>query len=231
MKVTLLLLTFFLPFSFGLAQEIAVREQNKTLEGTEYRGYIGTVSGSLDVHRDLWLKQVKNKGKVRKKNSVYQIEDLVFSQITEKLMSGFTQILQEKDTTVSIWLGVDVASLEEGEDAKVLDEIKGMIYNYILDYRKSLVLKDIQDAERAASFTSRKHQRLIQDLETLQINLLDSENERKRLEESIKTIEFEIQVLKQKIENNKTDQETTYQDLEKIRKVLEMHKERLKKLN
>jgi chromosome segregation ATPase len=112
-----------------------------------------------------------------------------------------------------------------------MNEISGMLYTYVLDYKKSLVLNDIQNAERAAAFTSRQHQRLLQNLENLTLRLLDAENEKRRLEESVKTMELEIEVLKQRIENNKADQEKTYEELEQIRKVLEMHKERLKKLN
>lgn len=231
MKRISIILTFFSSLSFAFSQEITVKPENKTISGTEYVGFISSVEGSFDNHKDLWIKEMKNKGKVKKSNSYYKIEDFVFPQITEKLLTGCTQVALQRDSTVSIWLGIDVSTLEQDEASKVEEEVKGIVYNYILDYRKSAVLKDIEDAERAAAFTSRKHQKLISELETLQLKLLDAQNEKTRLEESIKSIEFEINVLQQKIENNKTDQETTYKQLEQIRKVLEMHKERLKKLN
>jgi len=231
MKRFSFLLTFFLSFGFAFSQEIKVNAENKTIDRVDYTGFITYAEGPFNDHKDLWTKEMKNKGKVKKNNSYFRIEDFVFPQITEKLLNGCTQVLQERDSTVSIWLGIDVSSLEQNEASKVIEEIKGLLYNYVLDYRKSAVLKDIEEAERAAAFTSRKHQKLLSDLETLELKLLDAQNEKSRLEESIKSIEFEIQVLQQKIENNKEDQETTYNQLEQIRKVLEMHKEKLKKLN
>jgi len=231
MKFTTYIITFFLNFSFVFAQEITVKEESKAIEKVTYAGYETTVNGSVEKHRDAWTKLLKNKGKVRKKNSLYFLEDFVFPQITDKLLTGVTQINQSRDSVVTIWLGIDSSVLEEEESGKLMNEISGMLYTYVLDYKKSLVLNDIQNAERAAAFTSRQHQRLLQNLENLTLRLLDAENEKRRLEESVKTMELEIEVLKQRIENNKADQEKTYEELEQIRKVLEMHKERLKKLN
>jgi len=230
MKFSIYILTVFLSLSFVYGQEITAKEETKTLENTKYPGYSISVEGKLDRHQDGWTKLLKNKGKVRKRNSLYSIEDFVFPQITEKLLNGYTQVML-RDTTVNIWLGIDVSELEGDEPQQILGEIKGMLENYVLDYRKSLVLDDIQNAERAAAYTSQQHQRLIRDMENLKIRLLDSENEKRRLEENLKTMELEIEVLKQKIVNNGADQERTLVELEQIRKVLEMHKERLKKLN
>jgi len=231
MKFTTYIITFFLNLSFVFGQEITVKEESKSIEKVTYTGYETTVNGDFEKHKDEWTKLLKNKGKVRKRNLLYFLEDFVFPQITEKLLTGVTQINQSRDSIVSIWLGIDSSDLESGESSKVMNEISGMLYSYVLEYRKSLILFDIQNAERAAAFTSRQHQRLIQNLDNLKLRLLDAENEKLRLEESVKSMELEIEVLKQRIENNQADQERTYEELEQIRKVLEMHKEKLKKLN
>lgn len=231
MKFIIYIITVFLGLGFAHGQEIMAKEDTQTIEGTEFAGYEINVEGDLDDHQDRWMRLLRNKGKVRKRSSRYSIEDFVLPQVTESLLDGYTQFKQERDTTITIWLGIDVSALSDDEPQAVLGEVKGMLENYVLEYRKSLVLDDIQDAERAAAFTSRQHQRLIQNLENLKIRLLDAENEKRRLEENLKTMELEIEVLKQRIVNNEADQETTLEELEQIRKVLEMHKERLKKLN
>ncbi len=227
-----LLMIFIIAFSYLLPdafpQKITINTQTKRVEGHNYRGYESDIRGDYEDIKSNWLKLLRKKAKLKTRRNHYQIDELALLNMG-MVVTGFSKI-SSNDSTVNIWLALNPEEILEDTVELVNNELESLLYNFTFEHYKSGIQKQINDAERAATFTSRKHQQLIQEAKSMDIKLLDVQNEKKKLEESLISIELELQVLLQRIENNKTDQETAYKDLEEIKKVLEGYKEKLKKL-
>jgi len=227
-----LLVIFFIALAYLLpdvfSQKITISVQTKRVGGHNYRGYESEIAGDYEDIKSDWLKPLRKNAKLKTKRNHYQIDELALLNLGI-VVTGFSKI-SSNDSTVSIWLALNTEEIPEDTIELVNSELESILYNFTFGYYKAGVQKQIKDAERAAAFTSRKHQQLIQEAKSMDLKLLDVQNEKKKLEESLTSIELELQVLLQRIENNKAHQETTYQDLEEIKKVLESYKEKLKKL-
>lgn len=227
-----LLVIFIIAFGYLLPdafpQKITINVQNKRVAGHNYSGQQSDITGDFEDIKSDWLKLLRKNAKLKIRRNHYQIDELALLNLGIEV-TGFSKI-SSNDNTVNIWLALYTEEIPEDTVELVNRELESMLYNFTFEHYKSGIQKQINDAERAAAFTSRKHQQLIQEAKSMDIKLLDVQNEKKKLEESLTSIELELQVLLQRIENNKADQEITYKDLEEIKKVLDGYKEKLKKL-
>jgi len=219
-------LAYLLPDAFP--QKITISSQTKRVNGHNYSGYQSEIAGDYEDIKSGWLKPLRKNAKLKTKRNHYRIDELALLNLGI-VVTGFSKI-SSNDSTVSIWLALNPEEISEDTIELVNSELESILYNFTFEYYKAIVQKQIKDAERAAAFTSKKHQQLIQEAKSMDLKLLDAQNEKKKLEESLISIELELQVILQRLENNKDDQESTYQDLEEIKKVLESYKEKLKKL-
>lgn len=227
-----LLVLFIIAFGYLLPdafpQKITINVQTKRVAGHNYSGQQSDITGDFEDIKSDWLKLLRKNAKLKIRRNHYQIDELALLNLGIEV-TGFSKI-SSNDNTVNIWLALYTEEIPEDTVELVNRELESMLYNFTFEHYKSGIQKQINDAERAAAFTSRKHQQLIQEAKSMDIKLLDVQNEKKKLEESLTSIELELQVLLQRIENNKADQEITYKDLEEIKKVLDGYKEKLKKL-
>lgn len=227
-----LLVIFIIAFGYLLPdafpQKITINVQTKRVAGHNYSGHQSDITGDFEDIKSDWLKLLRKNTKLKTRRNHYQIDELALLNLGIEV-TGFSKI-SSNDNTVNIWLALYTEEIPEDTVELVNRELESMLYNFTFEHYKSGIQKQINDAERAAAFTSRKHQQLIQEAKSMDIKLLDVQNEKKKLEESLTSIELELQVLLQRIENNKADQEITYKDLEEIKKVLDGYKEKLKKL-
>ena len=212
----------------AFSQKVTINTQTKRVEGHNYSGYESGIRGDYEDIKSNWLKLLRKNAKLKTRRNHYQIDELMLLNLGIEVI-GFSKI-SSNDSTVSIWLALNPEEISGDTVELINTELESLLYNFTFEHYKGGIQKQINDAERAATFTSRKHQQLIQEAKSMDIKLLDVQNEKKKLEESLTSIELELQVLLQKIENNKADQVTTYKDLEEIKKVLEGYKEKLKKL-
>lgn len=215
-----LLVIFIIAFGYLLPdafpQKITINVQTKRVAGHNYSGQQSDITGDFEDIKSDWLKLLRKNAKLKIRRNHYQIDELALLNLGIEV-TGFSKI-SSNDNTVNIWLALYTEEIPEDTVELVNRELESMLYNFTFEHYKSGIQKQINDAERAAAFTSRKHQQLIQEAKSMDIKLLDVQNEKKKLEESLTSIELELQVLLQRIENNKADQEITYKDLEEIKK-------------
>lgn len=89
----------------------------------------------------------------------------------------------------------------------------------------------IQEAEAAAQVISKRQQSLIEEHGSLTKELTDAEARKIELENMLEANKLKIASLKQRLIDNKAEQDTTYIDLQKVNSVIKDHKEALKRIN
>ena len=181
---------------------------------------------------DFWLHGLRELSKIRRKRDFYQIEQLKLPDEYYPEAIYYTRVTDRDSTSSKIWIALDPESLLAGEGGQ--ENVELALENFVasleISYEKYLIELQIADAERAATFTGRQQQRLIQEGRNLEFQLDESKAEKERLLESIEKLELEILALNQRIEDNKAAVEQSDVDLEKIRKMLNKYRENLKKL-
>lgn len=229
-------LLFVLACFHSYGQSLDAEKQKKRLPGGTYDGFFIELNGELEVIRNAWTGNLKELGKFRRKRRHYVVKEAVLQQFNN--ITLLTEIKMNRDSLVSVWLGYDAGAWSRDESNWSDDKIAALdnaVKVYLLafgqDHYRNRLQHEITETEQAANYISRKHQRLLQERKSLEIKLEELELEKNRLEEAINKITLEYKSTQQRIENNKQDADKALEDLEKINKVLESHKEKLKDLN
>ncbi|MEN8250236.1 MAG: hypothetical protein ABFS32_14985 [Bacteroidota bacterium] len=219
-------------FSGGLmAQDYSIREESERVNNKKYEGVSSLVYGDVDKVERYWNDYLKDNGKLRRKRNFYQVTQFSVKDMGVDTLTYVTRVTYSKDSLSKIWMapfGVDYTD----DDLKTLNEdLKRILKKATRGYYVSEVQKRIDQSEAAAKAASKKHQKLIYEGENFTSDLQSAKDLKLELETRLEETILKIKVLEQQIIDNKASSEQAYEDLEKIKKVIEAHKESMKKIN
>lgn len=225
------LLTLCLVIGFGAqAQTVKVEEQNKKIKGEDASGYQTTLEGAKEDVSAAWARFLKDVGKTK------QVLDYI--TVTDPAMGGtvyskaIVYALSDGNAeSTAVWLGIIESEWKVNDISLVTKELEKLTYRFGVKYYRDKIQAQIDEAVRALNAVERQQQRLVTQNRDLNIKLGNNEQEKVQLEKSLEANKLEHAVLLVKIENNKTSQDSVAEAGEQIKKVIELHKERQRKVN
>ncbi|MGE0770653.1 MAG: hypothetical protein AB7K37_02990 [Cyclobacteriaceae bacterium] len=225
------LLTLCLVIGFGAqAQTVKVEEQNKKIKGEDASGYQTTLEGAKEDVSAAWARFLKDVGKTK--------QALDYITVTDPAMGGtvyskaIVYALSDGNAeSTAVWLGIIESEWKVNDISLVTKELEKLTYQFGVKYYRDKIQAQIDEAVRALNAVERQQQRLVTQNRDLNIKLGNNEQEKVQLEKSLEANKLEHAVLLVKIENNKTSQDSVVEAGEQIKKVIELHKERQRKVN
>ncbi len=205
-----------------LAQKASVHSHKEKINEEKVKGYKSTIDGSVDDIIGQWTKKLRSLGKYRQRG-VYSTV-LNFS-INDQLFEDSTlyATAESDESSVTVWLG---SLVMDTEDYSISDFLKSSVYGFTIDYYRSVVQKQIDEAEKAVSITNRRHQRLVKDSVEYSNKLTSTKNEITRLEHLVEKNQLETKVLHEKLFANKNARDSVLLEIGKMKLVVEDHKKR-----
>ena len=110
-------------------------------------------------------------------------------------------------------------------------QLEKLVYQFGVKFYRDKIQAQIDEGQQAFDAVVRKQQRLTNQSKDLTIRLGNNEQEKVQLEKTLESNKLENLVLLQKIVNNKKAQDSVALASEQIKKVIELHKERQRKVN
>lgn len=225
------LLTLCLVIGFGAqAQTVKVEEQNKKIKGEDASGYQTILEGAKEDVSAAWARFLKDVGKTK--------QALDYITVTDPAMGGtvyskaIVYALSDGNAeSTAVWLGIIESEWKVNDISLVTKELEKLTYQFGVKYYRDKIQAQIDEAVRALNAVERQQQRLVTQNRDLNIKLGNNEQEKVQLEKSLEANKLEHAVLLVKIENNKTSQDSVAEAGEQIKKVIELHKERQRKVN
>jgi len=217
-------------YSQTIAQDYSVKAKTQRINDTKYSGFSISVDGTLSKVTDQTYTYLKAKSKLRRKRNYYSIAALQLDKI--KLDSTIVYLkIDDKFPQTAIWVGIKTAGLEQDR----IDNIEKNLQKELVHIARSYYVHEqelkILEAETAAQIISKNQQLLISSHAKLTSDLTEAEARKIELEELLKTNELDIGVLKQKLIDNKIAQDSIYLDLQKVNRVIEGQKQKLKEID
>lgn len=213
-----------------LAQDYTVNKKVQRINNAKYEGFSISINGPLDKVTDQVYRYVKNTSKIRRKRNYFSIAEFSMRDIALDSTIVFLKF-DEKENTTSVWMCIKSLNLED--DRKV--EIENALNNELVLIARSYYVHEqeikIKQSETAAQVISKKQQGLINENTSLTSALKSAEDRKIELETLLEENMFTIEVLKQKLIDNKFNQDSTYLDLLKINRVIEGQKKKLKEID
>lgn len=221
----------FLAFSPLLqAQKVTVNKKSDKVKGESAEGYTTTLDGKKEDVAVAWAKYIKTFGRVKSGSGYDFIENPAMGGTV--YTSGI--LYAKNDGNVesgSVWLGIR-ADEWTVNDIKIVEEtVEKLVYQFGIKFYKDKIQAQINEAQQALNIVVRKQQQLVGENKSLNSKLTNNEQQKIQLEKSLEANKLEHLVLQQKIVNNKKAQDSVAATTVPIKRAIEMHQERLRKVN
>ncbi len=213
-----------------LGQDYTVNTKTQRINDTKYNGFSINVNGPLSKVTDQTYTYFKANSKLRRKRNYYSIVELKMDKVQLDSTIIYLKI-DDKYPQTAIWLGIKTTGLEQPRVDKIEDALQKELVKVARSYYVHQQELKIIEAETAAQVISKTQQSLINEKVKLTANLETAEARKLELEELLKTNQLDIEVLKQKLIDNKFAQDSIYLDLQKVNKVIKGQKQKLKEID
>ncbi len=213
-----------------MAQDYSVSAKKQRINDIKYSGYSIKINGSISEVTDQTYSYLKKKAKLRRKRNYYSVAELKMENIRLDSTVIYLKI-DDKSPQTTVWLGVATSGLEQEIINTVDEAIQKELVHIARSYYVHQQELKILEAETAAQVISKNQQSLMDEKVKLTSNLETAEARKIELEGLLESNRLDIEVLKQKIINNKFAQDSVYLDLQKVNKVIEGQKQKLKEID
>jgi predicted RNase H-like nuclease (RuvC/YqgF family) len=212
-------------------QNVTVLKEKEKVKGTSIEVYALTLEGKKDDISSAWNKFLKDLGKLKQSTNPMTVSEPVISGTTYSANVFYADFKKNNENSSTVWAGINPAEWNEAEIGRVNRELDKLVYQFGVTYYRQKVQEQIDETQEALDAVEKQKQRTLNQNKDLTLKLSNNEQEKIQLEKSIEANKFENAVLKVKLENNKKAQDSLANVGVQIKKVMETHKEKQRKIN
>lgn len=217
---------FMLVSVFAYAQKVTVTKNTERVNGKNCDGHSTELTGSLaDVNNSL-TKYLKTFGKVKATGNQFQVTE---AQVNlTKYVNPFFASTKGKGDKVVVWMG---ASDESDSVKSIQRELERLVYEFGVKFYKDKIQADIDESLRAQAAAEKQQQRLTLEGKNLASRQEMNAKEKLRLQKSLADNKQDSIKFVTALAKNKISQDSLVIAAEQIKKMVETHKERQRKVN
>jgi hypothetical protein len=207
------------------AQTVTVTSNAEKIYNKNCTGYSTELAGTLEEANASLSKYLKPMGKVKVSGNQYQITEPQIN-LTQYTTPFFASV-KKKGDKVEVWMG----AVPSDSAKSIHTEMEKLVYNFGVKFYKDKIQADIDESIRAQVATEKRQQRLTLEGKNMTSRLEMNSKEKVRLEKSLADNKLDSIKLVTAIAQNKKSQDSLSVAAEQIRKMVEAHKERQRKVN
>jgi hypothetical protein len=132
---------------------------------------------------------------------------------------------------ISAWVGIKTDDWQKDDVETVNHDLEKMLHDFGVTFYREKIQKQIDESVRAGQAVERQQQRLQNQNRDLNGKIEDNKREKIQLEKALENNRIALETLIKRLEKNKKDQDSVAMAGEQIKKVIEMHRERQRKVN
>jgi hypothetical protein len=217
---------FMLAGVLAHAQKVTVSGNTERVNGKNCEGYSTELTGSLEEVNSSLTKYLKTFGKVKATGNQFQVSE---AQVNlTKYVNPFFASSKTKGDKVNVWMGVS----DESDSVKsIRSELEKLVYNFGIKFYKDKIQVDVDESIRAQTAAEKQQQRLTLEAKNLASRLEMNAKEKIRLEKALVSNKQDSIKLVTSLSKNKLSQDSVSIATEQIKKMVEAHKERQRKVN
>lgn len=210
-------------------QQYDIKKEAQRVNNKKYDGVSSVIDAEFAKVEQFWLDYLKENGKLRRKRNYYQLTEFSVRDLGVDTISYVTRV-ESANSASLVWLAPFDNGLSDEDIVTLNQDLEKILKMATRGYYVSEVQEKIDEAEAAAVAVSKNHQKLLYDSEKLATDLEGAEELKTDLQARLEETELKIRVLNQLIIDNKVAIDSVYNDLEQVKKVIEAHKDSMKKI-
>ncbi len=223
-----LLLTLLTLCSYAYSQTVKVRKEKMTVKGISMDGYAVDLEGTLAEVNSSYVKFLKTIGKTKQGDYITIAEANLNGLSLAQPVFGATR---GNGSSTTAWIGFDGSNGQKSDSENAMKALETAMKDFGVKFYRDKIQTQIDESEKARQTVDRAQQRLLYENKSLNNRLENNKKEKVNLEKAIEENKLENETLLRKLEENKKAQDSVAVAAEQVRKVVEMHKEKQRKVN
>lgn len=212
------------------AQKVSVNKDKQRIKGTNIDGYAAELTGTIEQVSSSYTKYLKTFGKIKTSGNQMQLSEAEIS--FTKYGSPLYATVHSKGEKTTVWLGLNASEWPAPEQAEqALKDLEKVVYDFGVKFYRDQVQLDIDESERALQAAEKQTQKLQVENKNLTSDLEFNQKEKARLEKVLAENKVQYDALIANIARNKKDQDSMALVADQVKKMVEVHKERQRKVN
>jgi len=218
------LVVVIIPF-IGSAQSIQVKKETSRIEGANASGYQVTLTGEEEDVKTSLGKYLKTIGKTKPSGD--------YITVAEPMINGkkYTDMLyatsRQTGNSPAVWMGVRAAG---GEESALDSDLRKLVYDFGVAFYREKIQVQIDESLRALQAVEKQQLRLTNQNKDLSNKVENNKREKIQLEKALVDNKLELEELTNRLAANAKAQDSIATATDQIRKVVEMHKEKQRKI-
>lgn len=210
---------------FCAAQNIELKQQSENIDGHNAYGFRVDLPATDEEVRSSLVRFMKAYGKTKTSSEFIAVSDAILegNKITGTLYATTT----ESGKGSIAWIGVASTA---GEESAFDHDLKKLTYNFAVTFQREQIQLQIDESLRALQAVERQHSRLQNQHKDLTNKVEGNKKEKISLEKALFENKNELENLTRKLATNAYAQDSVAKATEQIRKIVEMHRERQRKV-
>ena len=208
------------------AQKVSVSAGQERINGKNCEGYSTLLTGTLEEVNTALAKYLKTFGKVKSNGNQFQVLE---AQVNlTRYVNPFFAVTKAKGAQVSVWMG---ASEESDSVKSIRNELEKLAYNFGVKFYKDKIQGDIDESLRAQNAAEKQQQRLTLEGKNLASRQEMNAKEKIRLQKALADNRLDSAKFVHALARNKKSLDSLAIATDQIKKMVETHKERQRKVN
>lgn len=215
----------------GFSQTVTVNKQKEKVKGESVEVFAVSLEGKAEDVSSSLTRYLKEIGKLKMFAKPITVSDAIISGNTYSANVIYADVNKNNETNSTAWVGIIPSEWNEADVEKVNRGLEKLVYEFGVTYYRQRVQVQIDESQQALDAVEKQKQRMLNQNKDLTLKLSNNEQEKVQLEKSLEANKLENASLKIKLENNKKAQDSLANVGIQIKKVMDSHKEKQKKIN
>jgi hypothetical protein len=214
-----------------VAQKIKVTNESKTISNYQLNGYQVSIELDFNDTQKKWIKQLKTYGKVEKNNGEFIVKPASVPGLSTAGSAVFSKS-QKIGSLCQIWICIATLSdANSGTNLKSDELAKQILHNFAATAYRDNINEQIKDAEKALVVANNIYENEVKEAVKIKTQLNDNAGEKIELENKLKKNAENLESLKKNQEQNVLDQKKSSEEVEKMKRAVEIVKSKLNEIN
>jgi hypothetical protein len=207
------------------AQTIVVKKESARIEGQNVPGYHVALSSGENEVRNSLIKYLRALGKIKTTGNYITMEEPVIAG--KKYANVLYATTKEVGNTSAAWIGMRSESREESALDSDLGELT---YDFGVAFHREKIQIEIDESLQALQAVEKQQLRLANQNKDLNSRIERNKRQKIELEKALVDNKLELEDLIKNLKANAKARDSVAIATEQIRKVVEMHQERKRKV-
>ncbi len=215
-------------FSFqGSVPSIKVVEREENVEKLQRIGFAVLIQLEKQIIEKGWSKKVKEFGKVDASGSEYIVHEAMMATISPKPVRMYSKVIEKSKQGTEVWMSVDLGTEFVTGKHQNRDELEKILYQFAVDAYRADYAEQVEEAEKTLAKSTKEYERTVANEQKVRNRMQKNRDQKQDLLNQIKENKMDSVQLVKDLEMNKLEQKQDLEETEKLRKAVEIVKDKM----